>query len=139
MHFVQSLRSDIPEVYSKPHDCKADVPRRAPSTVMMKRITSAITFFFPSSIHYKGYWLYVMGYRVSPSPCLPRGGGDLRCSHPDGLSPSGEMSKGQRGAVPLVLIHSTTSGAAAVDDEGCIAVGHLEGAGVGAVAFSQGD
>ena len=48
---------------------------------------------------------------------------------------------GAHGLPPfLVLIYaSTTSGAAAVDDEGCVAVGHLEGTGVGAVAFSQGD
>ena len=42
---------------------------------------------------------------VCPSPSLPRGGGDFRCSHPDGLSPLGEMSRGQRGAAFLVLIH----------------------------------
>lgn len=54
--------------------------------------------------------------------------GVVACDGAHGLPPS------------LVLIYSsTTSGAAAVDDEGCIAVGHLEGTGVGAVAFSQGD
>ena len=39
----------------------------------------------------------------------------------------------------LVLVNSTSSCATTVDDERCIAVGHLEGTGVGAVAFSQGD
>ena len=34
----------------------------------------------------------------SPSPNLPRGGGDSGRNHPNGLSPSGEMSVGQRGA-----------------------------------------
>ena len=40
---------------------------------------------------------------------------------------------------PLILIHPSSSGATAVDDEGCVAIRHLEGTGVGAVAFSQGD
>ena len=109
----------------------------APNTVIMKRTISIIAFFLFSSITH--FTIYDLQF-ISPSPNLPQGGGDLRCSHPDGFSPSGEMSRGQRGAVSLVLIHSsTTSGATAVDDEGCIAVGHLEGTGVGAVAFSQGD
>ena len=34
----------------------------------------------------------------SPSPNLPRGGDDSGRNHPNGLSPSGEMSVGQRGA-----------------------------------------
>ena len=35
---------------SKPHDCSADVPSKAPRTVIMKRMTSAMTFFLFSSI-----------------------------------------------------------------------------------------
>jgi len=57
--------------------------------------------------------------------------------HPPVLPIEGELEGVW--AVSLVLVSSTTSGAAAVDDEGCIAVGHLEGTSVGAVAFSQGD
>ena len=49
LHFPLG-RLHIPMTYSKPQDCKADVPSSAPSTVMMKRMTSAITFFL-FSIH----------------------------------------------------------------------------------------
>ena len=41
--------------------------------------------------------------------------------------------------MPLILIYSSTTATTAVDDEGSIAVRHLEGTGIGALTFSQGD
>ena len=41
--------------------------------------------------------------------------------------------------MPLILIYPSTTATTAVDDEGCIAVRHLEGTGIGALTFRQGD
>ena len=43
------------------------------------------------------------------------------------------------GRGPLILIYPSTTATTAVDDEGSIAVRHLEGTGIGALTFSQGD
>ena len=70
--------------------------------------------------------------RTSP----PRGRG-----HPDGNDESHlPLGGGWERGCSLVLVNSTTAScASAINHEGCIAVRHLEGTRVGAVAFGQGD